>query len=162
MLGHTNPNWVLGLTNNLSYKNFDLSVHMMARLGQTIQSDMLGRYTASDDIIMNQLAGADYWTENNQGAYYPRAGSAKKQSAYYSALTYVDGSFFKIKNVTLGYTIPQTLVKKLCMERLRFYFTAYNPLIVANSLLKNTDPETGGSDSFPTYREFVFGVNVTF
>lgn len=162
VLGHTNPNWVLGLTNNLSYKNFDLSVHMMARLGQTIQSDMLGRYTASDDIIMNQLAGADYWTENNQGAYYPRAGSAKKQSAYYSALTYVDGSFFKIKNVTLGYTIPQTLVKKLCMERLRFYFTAYNPLIVANSLLKNTDPETGGSDSFPTYREFVFGVNVTF
>ena len=162
VLGHANPNWVLGLTNNFVYKGFDLSIHMMARLGQTIQSDMLGRYTASEDITVNQIEGADYWTEANQGAYYPRPGSAKKQSAYYASLTYVDGSFFKVKNVTLGYTLPQAWMKKLCMERLRVYFTAYNPLIVANSLLKDTDPETNGSDSFPTYREFVFGVNVTF
>ena len=89
-------------------------------------------------------------------------GSAKKQSAYYSALTYVDGSFFKIKNITLGYTLPTNLVKKAFMERVRFYATAYNPVIFCKSILKNTDPETGGSDAFPTYREFVFGVNVTF
>ncbi len=74
----------------------------------------------------------------------------------------VDGSFFKIKNVTLGYSLPQSWLKNVFMERLRVYFTAYNPLIVAKGLLKDTDPETNGSDSFPTYREFVFGVNVTF
>lgn len=162
VLGHSNPNWVLGFTNNFTYKNFDLSIHTMARLGQMIQSDMLSRYTASDDITENQLAGSDYWTESNQNAYYPRPGSAKKQTAYYSALTFVDGSFFKIKNITLGYTLPTNLVKKAYMERVRFYFTAYNPVIFCKSILKDTDPETGGSDSFPTYREFVFGVNVTF
>lgn len=162
VIGHTNPNWVLGLTNNFTYKGFDLSIHCMARLGQTIKSGMLGKYTATDDINTNQLAGADYWTESNQGAYYPRPGSYKKQSAYYTALAYVDGSFFKVKNVTLGYTLPEKLVKKGFMERVRFYATAYNPFIVATSVLKDTDPETGGNDAFPTYREFVFGVNVTF
>lgn len=162
VLGHSNPNWVLGFTNNFTYKGFDLSIHTMARLGQMIQSDMLSRYTASDDITVNQIAGTDYWTENNQGAYFPRPGSAKKQSAYYSALTFVDGSFFKIKNITLGYTLPTNLVKKAFMERVRFYATAYNPVIFCKSILKDTDPETGGSDAFPTYREFVFGVNVTF
>lgn len=162
VLGHSNPNWVLGFTNNFTYKNFDLSIHTMARLGQMIQSDMLGRYTASSTITENQLAGADYWTETNQNAYYPRAGSAEKQSAYYESLTYVDGSFFKIKNITLGYTLPTKWVNKAYMDRVRFYFTAYNPVIFCKSILKDTDPETGGSDSFPTYREFVFGVNVTF
>ena len=49
------------------------------------------------------------------------------------------------------------------MEKLRFYFTAYNPLIIVkDKQLKDTDPETNGSDAFPTYRQFVFGVNVTF
>ena len=163
VLGHSNPDWILGLTNNFTYKNFDLSIHMMARLGQTIKSDMLGRYTASSDITVNQISGADYWVAGtNEGAYYPRPGSYSKQTTVYESLCYVDGSFFKVKNITLGYTLPEKLVKKAFMERVRFYVTAYNPWIVCNSLLKDTDPETGGSDAFPTYKEYVFGVNVTF
>ena len=81
----------------------------------------------------------------------------------YSALYYRDGSFVKLKNVTLGYTLPKEISRKVLMEKLRFYFTAYNPLItVKDKQLKDTDPETNGSDAFPTYRQFVFGVNVTF
>lgn len=162
VLGHTNPTWVLGLTNNFTYKGFDLSIHMMARLGQTIKSDMLGRYTGSGSITTNQLSGADYWTESNQDAYYPRPGGYDKCKNVIQALCYVDGSFFKIKNVTLGYTLPKNIVQKAFMERVRVYATMYNPLIVCKSILKDTDPETGGSDKFPTYKEFVFGVNVTF
>ncbi len=45
------------------------------------------------------------------------------------------------------------------MEKCRFYFTAYNPWIFAmDSKLKGTDPEMGGSDTFPTYKQFVFGI----
>lgn len=161
VLGHTNPNWVLGLTNNFQIYDFDFSIHMMGRLGQTIKSDMLGRYTADDAITTNQISGIDYWSEDNQDAYYPRPGSKAKLTTS-SALQYVDGSFFKIKNVTLGYTLPKKYSEKALMERLRIYFTCYNPLIVANKHLKNTDPETGGSDRFPTYKEFVFGINLTF
>lgn len=163
ILGHTNPDWIIGLNNNLFYKWFDLSVFIMARYGQTICSDLIGRYTAESGIGTNQISGIDYWTENNQGAYYPRPGSGNDQTTVYSALQYRDGSFIKVKNITLGYTLPKSISRKALLERCRFYATAYNPFIyVKDKQLKGTDPETGGSDAFPTYRQFVFGVNLTF
>ena len=163
ILGHLNPNWILGLNNSFTFKGFDLSVFIMARLGQTIKSDLVGRFTAKNSLTENQISGADYWTENNQNAFYPRPGSGDEQSTVYSALYYRDGSFVKLKNVTLGYTLPKEISRKVLMEKLRFYFTAYNPLIIVkDKQLKDTDPETNGSDAFPTYRQFVFGVNVTF
>jgi TonB-linked SusC/RagA family outer membrane protein len=163
VLGHENPDWIIGLNNSLSYKGFDLSVFAMARYGQTISSDLLGYYTASNSITTNQLSGVKYWTEEDEDAYYPRPGTASYQGTVYSALRVVDGSFIKIKNITLGYTLPKSISRKALMEKARIYVTAYNPFIFAkDSKLKDTDPETGGSDSFPTYKQYVFGVNITF
>lgn len=162
ILGHSNPNWILGLNNSFTYRDFDFSVFMMGRFGQTISSSILGHYTAQNSITTNQLAGADYWTEQNENAYFPRPGSYDSQSKYYSCLSVVDGSFMKIKNVTLGYTMPRKLTRKALVEKLRVYATAYNPWIIVNDAkLKGTDPETGGADAFPTYKQFVFGVNIT-
>ena len=87
-------------------KNFDLSVFAMARYGQTINSDLLGYYTAEQSVTKNQLAGVDYWTEDNQGAYFPRPGTGDKQKTVDPSLRVHDGSFIKIKNITLGYTLP--------------------------------------------------------
>lgn len=163
ILGHENPNWILGLNNQFSYKGFDLNIYMMGRFGQTIQSNLLGYYNASNSITTNQISGIDYWTEENQGASYPRPGTGSKQSDFLPALRVVDGSFAKIKNITLGYTLPTKLTRQAMIERLRVYFTAYNPCIIVNDArLKGTDPETGGSDAFPTYKQFVFGLNLTF
>lgn len=163
ILGHTNPDWVIGLNNTFKYKDFDLSVFAMARYGQTISSDLLGYYTARQSVTTNQLSGADYWTENNQDAYFPRPGTGDEQDKVYSSLKVRDGSFIKIKNITLGYTLPLKISKKVLMEKCRIYATAYNPFIyVKDKQLKGTDPETNGSDAFPTYRQFVFGVNLTF
>lgn len=161
VLGHENPNWVLGLNNTFTYKGFDLTVYMMARLGQTIQSKLLGYYTAKSDIKQNQIAGIDYWTKDNQGAYYPAPGSGDKQTVGNTSFTVQDGSFLKIKNITLGYTLPKSITKRALIERLRIYATAYNPWIMCKKRLKGTDPETMGSDAFPTYKQFVFGVNIT-
>ncbi len=155
ILGHTNPDWILGLNNSFTYKSFDLSVFAMARWGQTISSDLLGNY--------EDLEGVDYWTESNQNAYFPRPGTSDEQSTVESALRVRDGSFIKIKNITLGYTLPLNVSRKALMEKCRIYATAYNPFIfVMDKQLKGTDPETNGSDAFPTYRQFVFGVNLTF
>lgn len=163
VLGHTNPDWIVGLNNTFTYKNFDLSVFAMARYGQTINSDLLGYYTAEQSVTTNQLAGALYWTENNQGAYYPAPGTGSEQSTVISALRVRDGSFIKVKNITLGYTFPVNISRKALMEKCRIYATAYNPFIyVKDKQLKGTDPETNGSDAFPTFRQFVFGVNLTF
>ena len=163
ILGHTNPNWIFGLNNTFTYKDFDLTVYAMARFGQTIYSSLLGYYDAKSSITTNQISGIDYWTENNQGAYYPRPGSGDDQTVGNTATRIYDGSFVKIKNITLGYTLPKNISRKALMEKCRFYFTAYNPYIFCvESKLKGTDPETGGSDAFPTYKQFVFGVNITF
>lgn len=82
ILGHTNPDWIIGLNNSFTYKNLDLSVFAMARYGQTINSDLIGYYTAEQSVTKNQLAGIDYWTENNQGAYFPRPGTGTEQGLY--------------------------------------------------------------------------------
>lgn len=163
ILGHENPDWILGLNNSFTYKGFDLSIYMMGRFGQTINSDLIGQYTAKSDIMTNQISGVDYWTESNQGAYFPRPGSGDDQTTGITALRIFDGSFIKIKNITLGYTLPKSLTRHALIEKCRFYFTAYNPWIFCmESQLDGTDPETGGSDRFPTYKQYVFGVNITF
>lgn len=163
ILGHKNPDYIIGLNNTLTYKWFDFSVFAMARYGQTIESDLVGRYTAKNDISRgNQPAGVDYWTESNQGAFFPVPGSGKDQKVM-SALRYHDGSFIKVKNITLGYTLPKGIAGKMLMEKCRIYATAYNPfLYVKSKELRGTDPENGGSDSYPLYKQFVFGVNITF
>ena len=163
ILGHQNPNWILGLNNTFTYKGFDLTVYVMGRFGQTIYSDLMGQYTAKSDITQNQISGIDYWTEDNQGAYFPRPGTGDEQTTGITALRIYDGSFIKIKNITLGYTLPKSITRHALIEKCRFYFTAYNPWIFAmDSMLDGTDPEMGGSDVFPTYKQYVFGVNLTF
>lgn len=135
----------------------------MGRFGQTIESSMLGYYTADNSLTKNQPSGVDYWTEDNQGAFYPRPGTGGKQSTVYPSLRVVDGSFIKIKNITLGYTLPKSLTRKALIENCRIYFTTYNPFIFSmDSRLNDTDPETGGADSFPTYKQYVIGINLTF
>ena len=165
ILGHGSPDFIVGLNNTFTYKGFDLTIYAMARMGQTINSGLMGWYSGKSSVTTNQLAGVDYWTEDNQGAYYPRPGTYDKQTKVFNSFGIVDGSFIKIKNITLGYTLPKHLTRKAMMEKVRVYATAYNPFIFAfdKKLRKlDVDPETNGSDVFPTYKQFVFGVNITF
>ena len=81
----------------------------------------------------------------------------------FSGLSYVDGSFFKIKNITLGYTLPTSVARKASIQKLRLYGTITNPLIVAKShLLKDYDPEMNGVLDYPLTKQIVAGLNVTF
>ncbi|WEK17705.1 MAG: TonB-dependent receptor [Candidatus Pedobacter colombiensis] len=157
ILGHRNPDWTLGLQNTFVYKNFDLTVFVNMRYGQTINAPILGYWNA-----VAQPASYNYWTPTNPTNDFPQPGSTMS-SNYLSALSIVDGSYVKIKNVTLGYTLPKNVGSKLGISRMRIYGTAYNPFIYAkSSLLKDVDPETGGSDSFPLYKQLVLGINMSF
>ncbi len=69
----------------------------------------------------------------------------------------------KIKNITLGYTFPNKLCKRLGIEKCRIYGTAYNVFVLPfKSELKHTDPENNGSDTFPLYKTYLLGLNVSF
>ena len=163
ILGHNSPDWTLGFQNNFTYKNFDLSIFVYARYGQMFAYDMLTSYDPTG--VKNFPTYFNYWTPDNPSNDFPAANANRGLEQYtgYYALRYVDGSFIKIKNITLGYTMPKNLVNKAGMEKCRFYATITNPFVFAKShLLKDYDPEMNGSLKYPLTKQLVFGVNVTF
>lgn len=165
VLGHQNPDWTLGFKNTFTYKNFDLSIYMYMRWGQMIKYDMLGYYDPQG--LGNFPEYFDYWTTatGNQNHYFPALNSSRDITTYtgYYGLNFVDGSFFKVKNITLGYTLPKNWAKSIGIQNLRVYTTITNPFVVAHSdLLKDYDPEMGGEIDYPLTKQFVFGVNLTF
>jgi len=165
VLGHNSPDWSLGFQNTLKYKDFDLSIYMYMRWGQMIKYNMLTEYDPTGKN--NYPTYFDVWSEDNPSNDFPAMdASIGNKMAYYpgfASLAYVDGSFFKIKNITLGYSLPAKLQKKLGLTNLRVYGTITNPLIIRKShLLKSYDPEMNGSYDFPLTRQLVFGLNVSF
>lgn len=161
ILGSRTPDGILGFNNSFYWKGFDLSVYTVMRWGQMIESKALGWFTAGGD---NQPAGTKYWTPEYENTYFPRPGVYQGISTTgIESLKFIDGSYAKIKNITLGYTVPKKWLQKAGMEKLRIYGTAYNTLILPfKDALKDTDPENGGSDTFPLYKEYVIGVNISF
>lgn len=165
VLGHTQPDWTLGIKNSFNYKNFDLSVYCYWRFGQTINYSMLGRY--STGLSNNFPKYFDYATPEtlDRSHNYPLMTTHESfnQMDGNGGITYVDGSFFKIKNITLGYTLPKNILKKIKMESVRVYSTITNPLVIAHSdMIEDYDPEMAGSLDYPLTKQLVFGVNVSF
>ena len=165
VLGHNSPDWTMGLKNTFTFKNFDLSFYLYWRFGQMIRYETLGTYDPTAGS--NFPTYFDYWTEatGDQYHYFPALNNSRELTTYtgYYALQFVDGSFFKIKNITLGYTLPENLLKRAGISKLRFYATITNPLLIAKSgLLKGYDPEMNGSLNYPLTKQLVFGVNLSF
>ena len=163
VIGKNTPDWSLGFQNNLTWKDFDLSIFMYMRWGQMIDYGVLGMYDPSGK--QNFPAYFNYWTENNPSNDFPAATTQKELIGYKGsdALTYVDGSFFKVKNITLGYTLPKNLLQKIGVQKCRFYGTITNPYVWAKEhKIKDYDPEMNGSYTYPLTKQLVFGVNLTF
>ena len=107
----------------------------------------------------------NYWTPTNPSNDFPVMNYLATSSSMngFTGLNYVDGSFFKLKNITLGYSLPASLIRKLSIEKFRLYGTVTNLLVIAKShLLKQYDPEMNGSLSYPLTKQIVVGLNVTF
>lgn len=115
-----------------------------------------------------QTHNLDHWTPENPNAYYPRvkayiAESSGCELACVQTKYMQDASYLRMKNLTVGYTLPQELTRKWSIERLRFYFSGEN-LFEISHLKANLDPEVLGSSSlvYPLQRSYSFGVNLTF
>jgi TonB-linked SusC/RagA family outer membrane protein len=141
ILGSDIPDWTGGMTNRFSYKGFDLSFFLFTRQGSMIRSlfhnnynNLFGRY--------NNL-NVDYWTPTNPTNAYPRPNQNQEFPVYSSSMSYFDGSFVKVRNITFGYTVPAQLLKKFKLQSARIYASAQNPFIFATyrSQYKGIDPE---------------------
>jgi TonB-linked SusC/RagA family outer membrane protein len=169
ILGANTPKWSLGVQNGFKYKSIDLTVYAYLRWGQMINYVMPGWYQPQAWLINASPPRTipehfNYWTPENPSNDFPVMDALSPSGAAgFSGLSYVDGSFFKIKNITLGYTLPTRASTRISIQRLRLYGTITNPLIVAKShILKQYDPEQNGVLDYPLTRQAVVGLNVTF
>ena len=163
------PDFTYGVTLNLGWKGFDLLV-----LGAGSQgAELLYAVTRADALQQNTLKifYSDAWKNASSTGYkYPKPDSSDK---FYrcSNMRVYDASFFKIKQIQLGYTLPRKLVKKIAMSSLRAYvslddwftFTKYPGLDPETSHVGSSASGLGVDyGSYPISKKLVFGVNVSF
>ena len=168
-VGHNSPDWSLGFQNHFKYKNFDLTVYSYMRWGQTISYNLMGWYQPNAFAINASPsrtfpAAFNYWTPTNPSNDFPVMDFTSSSSTLtgFSGLNFVDGSFFKVKNITLGYTLPTNIGKKVGLQRFRVYSTITNPVVLAKShFLKDYDPEMNGGLAYPLTKQLVFGLDIT-
>lgn len=160
--GDNRPKWYGGLDNKLSYKGFDLNIYLYARWGQMLNPSFLSRYDRQSNLS-NSTTIINYWTPENPSNDYPRpnANLSGSSTLYWSTLGYVDGSYLRVRNISLGYTFPKS--KFPIFSSLRIYATGTNLFTWTKSdKLKEYDPERGGGESSPMLKSYVFGINVAF
>lgn len=162
-IGSQVPKWSLGFQNTFVYKQFDLTVYSIIRWGQMIQDADLGRYNPAGTT--NGPGYFNYWTPTHPSNDFPapKANESISSVPGYTTLEYVDGSYWKIKTATLGYTLPPNLLKRAFMSNLRAYITVNNIFVKAKShLIKDYDPEKGGTEDSPLSRQIVGGITIGF
>jgi TonB-linked SusC/RagA family outer membrane protein len=156
IIGWTRPRWVLGMTNTVTFKNWDFSVFVYSRLNYMYNAGGEGQ------AARQMQRKIDYYTPLNPGAAFQKpifnAGGATGDS-YFQALGYMDASFVKVRNLSLGYTFDANkLGKKSGISSLKAYAQVSNPGMLF-SKIKHLDMDVVG----PTWnRGFTLGINATF
>ncbi len=178
------PKFLGGFNTHVAYKGFDLSLIGSFQSGGILVSTLNGPFS-----YLNLMTGrrgnikVDYWTTDNTGAKYPAPSGVLSgdNPKYLSTMAYFDGSYLKMRNITLGYDFSQNLIK-IPDVILHAYITVQNPFVMFSDFNKEMglDPETNsyGNQNVatsgynsriltvgfnaPSTRNFIFGVNLTF
>ncbi|MDB5013829.1 MAG: hypothetical protein JWQ25_2031, partial [Daejeonella sp.] len=167
IIGNSQPDFIFGFANNLSYKGFDLSVLIQGTYGNQIlnsNKQTLELYTAQQNA---SASANDRWTPTNPSNVLPRA---KLDPAPVFSNRYIDnGSFLRVQNITLGYSIPKEVARRAKLSGLRVFVSGQNILTWTN--YTGFDPEvTSGSNVspgtdagiYPVSRSINAGIRATF
>ncbi|WP_353134272.1 TonB-dependent receptor [Pseudopedobacter sp.] len=164
-IGNPTPKWAFAMNNTLSYKNFDLQFFLQGVAGNDIYN--ANRiWQESMSIPQNQTTKVlDRWTGEGTSNVVPRAVySDPNKNTRHSNRFIEDGSYLRLKNLTLGYTLPNILSKRVSLDMVRFYLSCQNLYTFTN--YSGFDPEVGvtGVDlsTYPLTRTVSLGLNVKF
>ncbi len=172
VIGNPHPDFTFGFQNNFAYKNFDLSVFLQGSYGNDIFDGVKRTLTAGSSYYVNQdPVVLDYWLVDNPQGQQPRLvrGSEANPNIIMSDRYIEDGSYLRIQNVTLGYTLPSSVAGTMGIDRLKVYGSIQNLYTFTNYY--GYDPEVGtynqntllmGVDNgrYPSPRTFTLGLNV--
>lgn len=159
IIGSTQPDFVANMVNRFRWKSWDLSFEMGMRWGQMVNCSQFSQEGATNG---NGFA-FNYWTPENPSNEYPRPDEGARGMQQGSVLGIKDGSFIRLKNLSLGYTFPSKVLRGTPISALRIYATGQNLYTWSRSGLSQRykiDPETGSS--YPVVNVFTMGVNVSF
>jgi len=149
------PDWTGSLSTTLTYRGFDFYAEFYTVQGLLKNNSQLkgGNLQGTLNAIK-----VNYWTPENPSNEYPRPNYVN-QDPYASALGFQDGSYIRLRSLTLGYTLPNKLTKKFFMEKLRLYCSGTN--LWTKTKYLSYSPESS-PDAYPEPRQFLFGINVQF
>lgn len=170
VLGNANPDFIWGLTNNFEYKGFDLSIFINGSHGGEIVNAYLfeiGTLQGETNVLREYWENR--WTPENPSNEFPKV--APNERNVFSDAQIENASYVRLKNITLGYLLPQAFTKRAKLSRVRVYasvtnlftlsgYSGYDPEVFAfgqNSLLQGID--YGG---YPLAKSYIGGIQVTF
>ena len=171
VLGNAQPDFFGGMTNNFSYKGFELNVFIngvsgnkIANLNRLNLENLTGTINQSAEVL-------NRWTGPNTSNVIPRATRTPTTPNFFSDRYVEDGSFLRLRNITFAYNLPATLLNKANIRAIRVYVSGQN--LVTFTKYSGYDPEvnSGGSSSttlgvdfgsYPSSGMFLVGLNASF
>jgi TonB-linked SusC/RagA family outer membrane protein len=151
------PAWTGSLSNRLTYGAFDLSALATARWGYMVDA---GTWPGQMSSRYNQPK-LNYWTPENPSNEFPRPNLDSEGAIDAGAVQLMEASHWRVRNITLGYTVPSSLIGQLRdASSLRVYLQAQDPFVFTDFM--GFDPEGGEGNGVPSYRTLLVGASLGF
>ena len=167
VIGNPHPDFTYGITGNVKYKQFDLSLFIQGSHGNDLYNGIF-RYDLNTTNL--PVSALERWTGEGSTNEHPRISHTDPNRNNRVSDRFVeDGSFLRVKNLQIGYSLPDRVLEKLDLGKFRFYVSANNLLTFTK--YTGLDPEIGSRGTleigidrgfYPVARNFIAGVNVTF
>jgi TonB-dependent starch-binding outer membrane protein SusC len=162
-VGSYQPKFYYGLSGSVNWKQFDISIDCYGNAGNKVYNGKKAVRFGNESI---EASRAGRWTASSASNTEPRASnSIPKPSTYFLE----SGSFFRVNNITIGYSLPTKTIEKAYLSSARIFFTAQNPII--SKKFSGYSPELPGTNAlnsgielsvYPTTATYLFGISVSF
>lgn len=174
ILGSSNPKVTGGWNNTFSYKGFDLNILLSFKYGHKVYSSALQQSSRIGGTWgLTEVAALNRWTGPGTSDTYPRAMPTSTWNDQHSSRFLQDGSFLRLRSLTLGYNVPANVISKLGIKQLRGYIQGDNLFLITAKDYIGYDPESmnntnaGGYQGYDNYivpqpRTITLGLNISF
>lgn len=165
-IGYSNvPRGNYTINAGFTYKNFEVSMLFQGTTQRSVVLSGAGSYETPNQGIFSDIH-LNAWTEerwlNGETIEYPALSVSKSTSLTDNSYFIQDGTYFKLRNAEIAYSLPTNICRKIKASKIRFSLTGQNLFTISHLRSKHIDPEIGDLASFPTYRVINLGVKVTF
>jgi TonB-linked SusC/RagA family outer membrane protein len=156
--GQRDPKVIWGLSNNFGYKGFNLNIFIHGVHGVTKENTLMTDETWAD--VRRNTINKNWWTpENPTNDWVTNELNAERMSGILGVI-YEKADFIRVKDISLSYTLPKSVLNRSLVDNMRFFITGRN--LATFTKWRGLDPELDSQRQVPLQREFVFGLNFDF